>query len=753
MLSSVSSSASSQPQGTPIRGEGSGGGGLGLGRKRSSGQLLMGIGKGLNRVGSVMRRSSENNENTSSSSSSSTSPNKKSGSTWRKGRRRKTNDWQDGWEKVNRAGGEADEGDAGIGRPFNVGHDLHVSPDLSDLPDQWLSSLKAQGLTESDLLLISAARKKQHETHRIPLPVKTTSKLPQAPLSAPPSRLLDAPFREIIAGPGSEDTHQTSSQGLLKKFSFEDRDGSPTTPTPTNTTGRMVEEPNQIDLDSPKHRDQQQIPPETDLLSISPSKQDRRRAIESFPVSAAGSSDLNHEHEDVFNPQRISTISSLPSERTDFTVPARRNKRFSSQLKGFRESTFGLGEEDEGEWGKSVLDSTWLTSAPGSGSLSNKGKGKMKVRDDKIPIPPELSVSPKPGTGTQIGHKTPPRQDSVEEMIMPKSPPPPARPRKQPSVTLRPSQDLPSAPMTNQGQGEKDIEDETRKSSESFGVHYNTAMSKSKSSVSVGSELITPSTSMEQGMDVRERNGNGSDEEGEYTPASPVRPDIPENKGEGQLITPEGLIRRYHSNPHISLPASAIHSRSTTPDLSLTHPSLQSGTGTSLVKPHLTHQQSYSTFDSTPYKILEEDDLMDGLDRANPEEGASIALSLLSSRTSTSMQSLNELSQATVRTAYKLPPVGEGASPVRTVNPMGHFTSNRDNDKSGTGPGAGSENENERSSGSGELKLIEESSECGGISLVSTSGWGSEENDNNYGTGAKDAMDALGEAARKLRSS
>ncbi|WWD00170.1 hypothetical protein V866_007079 [Kwoniella sp. B9012] len=725
-----------------------------LGRKRSSGQLLMGIGKGLNRVGSVMRRNTESNVDN-------TSPNKKGynvggGSTWRKGRRRKTNDWEDGWEKVDKIGEEGDEGDAGIGRPCNIAHDLHVSPDLSDLPEQWLSSLKAQGLTESDLILISAARKKQHETHRLPL--RTTSRLPQAPLSAPPSRLLDAPRREMIAGPSSEDSHQIGSSGLLKKFSFEDR--SPTTPTQAGTSSTHIAESSPMTSSSIEMPNHNQLP--SKFLQSTPSKHDRRRAVESFPVSAAGSSDLDHNHnlevENVFNPHRNSTISALPGERTDVTVPTRRNKRFSSQLKGFRESTFGLGEEDEGEWGKSVLNSTCL-------SPSAKEKGKM--RDDKIPVPPEplfpLSSSQSQIISKKSGHGTP-SHDAIEEEVMPKSPPPPARPRKQPSVTLLPipNQDTDQIPKEDEV---SEVEIETRKSSESFGVPYNTSIAKSKSSISIGSELITPSISMEQGMTVREKGdsdeGHEHERQGEYTFGSinEIKDKDADNYDQPTgLISQEGLIRRYHSNPHISLPASAIHSRSTTPD------SISSSSNTKL-KPNLVHQQSYSTFDPTPYKVLEEDELMDGLDRANPEERASIALSILSSRTSVSMQSLHELSQATVRTAYKLPPVG-GISPITSLLTSNPFTNDITTNKYADDNG----NENEKdtniddnenndkdnntstnSSSSGGLKLIEESSECGSISLVSTSGWGSEAND---GEGeAKDAMDALGEAARRLRSS
>ena len=40
-------------------------------------------------------------------------------------------------------------------------HDLHVSPDLVGLPAEWVDTLRAQGMTEQDLLLITAAKRAQ----------------------------------------------------------------------------------------------------------------------------------------------------------------------------------------------------------------------------------------------------------------------------------------------------------------------------------------------------------------------------------------------------------------------------------------------------------------------------------------------------------------------------------------------------------------------------------------------------------------
>ncbi|KAK4685585.1 hypothetical protein P7C73_g4560, partial [Tremellales sp. Uapishka_1] len=122
-------------------------------RKKSAGSLL-------GRMGSVIRRNSEVPIGGTSF-----------GGTWNKRRRRtegtmvQTEEESesgsiDGWERIEK-GTIEDRGDEGISRPFNIDHDLHVSPDLADLPPEWLRSLKAQGLSETDLMLISSSRHKQ----------------------------------------------------------------------------------------------------------------------------------------------------------------------------------------------------------------------------------------------------------------------------------------------------------------------------------------------------------------------------------------------------------------------------------------------------------------------------------------------------------------------------------------------------------------------------------------------------------------
>ncbi|WWC67544.1 uncharacterized protein I206_101453 [Kwoniella pini CBS 10737] len=710
-----------------------------LKRKGSSGQLLSGIGKGLNRVGSVIRRNTEGNIGLSTNNQS---PRKFSTSTWKRGRR-KTTGWDDSWEKVKRIGEEVDEGDKGIGRPFNVGHDLHVSPDLSDLPERWLLSLKAQGLTESDLLLISAARKKQHENANSTLPIRGSSRLYQAPLSAPPSRFLDAPFRqESPLGPSSELSHSA----LLKKFSFEN---SPST-TPMTTPTRRHDQPHQLELAARHLSLESEMEPEVVVISRA-----GRRKIDSFPVSAAGSSDTGHitPLSQDQPPVPATSAVSITEDSESYLLPRSRNKkRFSRQIQTFRESTFGLGEEDEGEWGKSILDQT-LTKA----SYPSSTPPDERLKDDRIPVPPE---SPSCSTRnnkwldkpTLSGYKTPSKRPSIEDL--PKSPPPPARSRRSPSASQVTYQiSSPFIPLSED-------EHEPRKSSESFGVHYDFSMSKSKSSV--GSEIITPSMSMEDSISPRviELDEAYSDEGNDHQTLSKDNNFDKLNPTLLKIDSPQHCsrpgIRTFQSNPDLSLPSSAIDSRPTTLD-SLHLIPLSQKNQTTPKTLSLKPQSSYSTFNSEIYKSIgeDDDDILNGLDKADSEERASIALSILSSRTSTSAQSLNELREAIVSKAYKLTPVNEIYDERDKVwNEMENNNESRNPADSTKDVG---ESIHHQVDGSSDFQstINTGSSRRGSMSMMSTNtGWElvSGEFDERNDNSAKDAMDALGEAAKRLKS-
>ncbi|OCF42072.1 hypothetical protein I317_04043 [Kwoniella heveanensis CBS 569] len=854
----------------------------GLGRKRSSGQLLMGIGKGLNRVSSVMRRNTaETSEradprrNIQNDGRDVASVNGVLGgtpTTWQKGRRgRKGSQLADeSWEQVDRF--EFDEGDAGIGRPFNVGHDLHVSPDLGDLPPTWLESLKAQGLTESDLLLISAARKKQHGAPRIPLHHPSLSvhrsdqshshidsdgsgeglgRPPRAPLSAPApmAQFLGMPFQPespflktaipLVDGGASTSRARTDtgdnpakaasgtslrppgSKGLLmRKFSFE------RSVRPAALRARTKDVFDSKPIDSGSASD----------MKLRSAPHGQKNKVDSYPyaVSASGHSDsLSHVTSSGYVSDQIrgkgvftageesSEVVEIVAKENDARTATRKNKRFSDQLKGFRESTFGPEEVDE-DWGSSIISAAWTgTNASSSSSSQGLRPGsatssrppaleRVKERDfrtttsclisDRIPLPSTISHFTEAKSSAPLQRSsTPPAQPSSPP-ISPRSPPPPPRPRRSIPSTSTPQNSEPNTPMAAA----------PRESSESFGVHY----SVSKSSTSIASDVITPCTSVEQGVEICDSEKleaesdfdtsgyRASDQSHHFAYLARLRPDIDQqeqlahNKGKGkaaeQDVSPDNsaefelqntsfgaimrpvlgdaiqphdstlpvlphLPRRYHSNPRVSLPASAgqssaLPSRCVTPidtaSAAVTgrchHERSESGNhpATEQLSPprdmsfqvhevstpcRLKPQASYSTFDSTPFRpATEGEDPLDGLDKAiTPDERASIALSILSSRTSTSMHSLHELSQATVRVAYKMPGRSTSDTSVPTRESL-----------RATGSGGGGE--------SGEMEESA-SSECSGFSIAG--GYGSEET----GEEARDAMDALGEAARRLR--
>ncbi|WVQ97698.1 hypothetical protein IAU59_004812 [Kwoniella sp. CBS 9459] len=854
------------------------GGEGGLGRKRSSGQLLMGIGKGLNRVGSVMRRNTAEGSERASPGSNSKRANGSGADAgeagggagpgkWRKGGRRKASQTPDErWEKIDRL--EAGEGDAGIGRPFNVGHDLHVSPDLGDLPPTWLESLKEQGLTESDLLLISAASKKQRATHQIPLhqhhpslnlhssdqghggtphdAIASSGRAPRAPLSAPApvSGFLGMPFQPdspmlkiaipLVSGEAGSSAHISTgvsaaasgkaspraagSKGLLlRKFSFE----RAVRPPALRARSKDVFDSKPIGSSSSSAR-----------ASDSPHQ---RKKTDSFPVSASGHSaslcHLTRCVEDDAGPARSDlTFGQDSSEvieivaKDDQPPTRRKNKRFSDQLKGFRESTFGLDEVDE-NWGSNIISAAWSGTAsalaPQAASSSTTLRSKssrlesVKERDfglssDRIPLPASRQDRHVQDKYTSSPSSSFPKSSSPEPAqatsppISPRSPVPPTRPRKLTQTAIATAQEQPSEPNTPMAPAAP------RSSSESFGVHYSHSVS--KSSTSIGSEVITPCNSAEQGIEICDAIGDRdeihsftsageehapnhsdrlrcvarsySNQEDHHNKNKAAGPDTSadlelHNTTFGPIQNPvlgdpiqlsssftslPHLPRRYHSNPRVSLPASAgqssaLPSRCVTP----TDTASASASVSASARPHhersesgnhpatehlsppqgserpshyhqhhqhdsparyqLKAQASYSTFDSAPFRPASTDeDPLDGLDKAiTPDERASIALSILSSRTSTSMHSLHELSQATVRVAYKMPGRSTSDTAVPTRKSLGVV---------GANPA-----EMEESA----------SSECSGLSIAG--GYGSEET----GEAARDAMDALGEAARRLR--
>ncbi|WVQ76685.1 hypothetical protein IAR50_006359 [Cryptococcus sp. DSM 104548] len=524
-----------------------------LAKKRSSSQLLMGIGKGIGRVGSVMRRNTaEGTSGHGTFSAPSSAPGgaastpKKAASTtntWRKRNKMPLMQEQvvlegNGWESVDR-----NQGNSGIGRPFNVEHDLHVSPDLRDLPPAWLSSLKAQGLSESDLALISAARNRQQSTPHHHL---SGDDFFRAPHSAPAGHLNV---------PSDSQSSRASSTGMLRKFSFE-------VDCHTTLTGRSASE---------------------DVFGGYPTgsypnggqgrRISRRVPSDSYPVSATESevSESEHSHYQRHLPTAAPTTSTTGRSRSrsdpKLLLPPtpRQTKRLSDQLRGFKDLPIGDPETSrDGEWTKSILgmDFAWealgkveegvvagkVTESPddyGSGKALDTGSKSSFARKPSRPCTPESlpkkiarKPPPKerdtpPSSPSLTARESEPASASTTTSFPCSRPPPPKRPDNghrrsgffgsggafgslsgsgsghghytsafvsSREVHLQGSQPQEVVVIPEEG-GERAVAI-PRTSSESFGVHYSSLL-KSQSSVELG--LLTPSTSDEI-FGIRARN-------------------------------------------------------------------------------------------------------------------------------------------------------------------------------------------------------------------------------------------------------
>ncbi|ODN75250.1 hypothetical protein L202_06441 [Cryptococcus amylolentus CBS 6039] len=533
---------------TPSSGSGNSGNSapVPLTKKRSSSQLLMGIGKGIGRVGSVMRRNTAEGTSShgsfsapgSAPSSATSTPRKgvNNTGTWRKRGKMPSTQEQvvfegTGWESMDR-----NEGDSGIGRPFNVEHDLHVSPDLQDLPPAWLSSLKAQGLSESDLLLISSARKRQHTTpdHHV-----AGDDFLRAPHSAPVG-----PSNEPYAygTRDSQSSRASSATGMLRKFSFEvDRQAMPTAHGERLAAGDVF----------------------GGHPTTNPKRISRRIPSDSYPVSATESevSESEYSHHQHRLPTTAPHTTSPSNRSRSVSDPnllaaptPRQTKRLSAQLRGFKDLPIGDAESARnGEWTKSILGMgfAWeepkkyeesITAEKAVQSADSSGVGKALNRSSKLSLAPKQSRPCTPESlPKKIARKPPPKEEHTPPSSasgtarefepasastttpFPHSPPPPKRPGNghrrggsgfSGSASAMSSSGsgsgghhtnafVSSREVYPQGPQLKEVEvirEESgeravaipRTSSESFGVHYSSPF-KSRSSVEL--DLITPSTS------------------------------------------------------------------------------------------------------------------------------------------------------------------------------------------------------------------------------------------------------------------
>ncbi|WWD21954.1 hypothetical protein CI109_106442 [Kwoniella shandongensis] len=724
-------------------------------RKRSSGQLLSGIGKGLNRVGSVMRRNTA--EGTTPSSTKSRLSRKTSIGKWNKDGKGK------GEQRERKVTASPERqlgitgGDAGIGRPFNTEHELHVSPDLSDLPPAWLESLKAQGLSESDLKMITDARKRQQARRSLPRPEDPN--VPRTPQSVSPTK--------GTSSAGNNGLLQSGWKSPLKKFSFEPE--SPTTPTA-------------VDQDRLKHlrsaaRDvfDAGYSPVVGGPSTIQAREFPRGNLDSYPASASESSDIDME------------MDTRRDIRENVVITPRVSRRLSDQLRGFRESKFGLLEDGDDDWGRSILSVAWEEA--GSSSIASDD-------DQAIPIIPLRSNEPptpvsKPTTQeTDLGRGDGGRDPSNRKLDKPAH-----------------SQAL-------------------RNSSDSFGVHH-TSLSKS----TIDSQLVTPSTSTEHHVENGDGDGDServdSDEKVRtrsdfldspltlntatlIDPPSPAYSDLPtarypphhhhthSESSPAALHRPSQNLTHYPSlpdmshrdsdsdqgsfgpfptpgsvptsiagsyehlpladhvaswsdsrNPHISFPTSAVgtseslsSSRAVTPD---PEPHAEDEEDPNHLSPNRTRSAGRRSFYSTSSHhhgtSPTPSEMLDGLDGANREERASIALSLLSSRASTDVHSLHELREATVRIAYK------GMLFPKPTSQVGKKTTELK--ESYEMPEEGGERSSDDLKVKYEQGNHEEHENSGSRSYSpSTTSHGLRKEEDKLR--AKDALDALGEAAMRI---
>lgn len=109
-------------------------------------------------------------------------------------------------------------------------HDLHVSPDLSDLPPEWLAELHRLGLQQSDLNIMAAAIQKQKRLSsagvrisgsmgQLPIPLDRTPARGSSKLSTPPvkhTRASSTPDALAASGPPRRRKHSPSGSASSK---------------------------------------------------------------------------------------------------------------------------------------------------------------------------------------------------------------------------------------------------------------------------------------------------------------------------------------------------------------------------------------------------------------------------------------------------------------------------------------------------------------------------------------------------------
>ncbi|EIW68650.1 hypothetical protein TREMEDRAFT_63117 [Tremella mesenterica DSM 1558] len=522
--------------------------GRGVEKKRSA-LALGGIAKGLNRMGSVMKRNAS--EGSIPRAVDRDNERQKGKKKWNPSESlpEEINEWQSIGVGISVV--QEDEGDAGVSLPFNVAHELHVSPDLGNLPPAWISSLRAQGMTEADILLIAATKKKQTYSQPMlrlvkgsePPRVRDFAASSSSDRLGPPDGSLrergastPTPVTELRAA-GSissqkkkDRTHQRKASEMLQKFSFEtsrpssqELSGSveSTPPTPEQRADKLpptirlsgatitrVKDEILTKNDSSGSRSPR-TPPKGERKRLS--KHEVPRGLSSEEETTSHSAHSAHPTDS--EPEPESDVDAVDRAFTfvDKNQRDKDKKRLSDQIRGFGNLNFS----DDGDWADGLLSvvngglsrvdeagpaqtSTWRP-------LSPKSNGKRASRRIQ---PHDFFASSTPGiASTPRRHSIKPVDNSVDdgEKIWPRSPPPPKRDRndrrhsnlssqitsnsQRPSLASLDRASRPSSPNPDPDVPVSSSEDfPIRKSSDSFGVHY----SKIRSSPDLN--LVTPST-------------------------------------------------------------------------------------------------------------------------------------------------------------------------------------------------------------------------------------------------------------------
>jgi len=388
-------------------------------------------------------------------------------------------------------------------------HELHVSPDLDDLPPAWLKRLRKQGMSEQDLLLIASARKRQASVGKIPIrsvakPVENSRRR-----SGSSQRQVVDGFRPSL-GTGSQ--------------RFQDVEG-----VANHTTGVSSTAPSKSGREIVIVSAEEQFPDATQRqLKNTASKRELAPVLgeEKDPRTAlvAGNNRLHDKEQQ--EPPGVSTHRGVarvgsedndqPAEMVDFGGGRRRtlkkNRRLSDQLRCF--SQFDLGG-DEG-WATDLLDAMNADQVAAVGeqrvfpSDSNSISASPSGDDETLSEGSQTFQCAKPSTIIAVREHdvTPPKPPQIAKTIKRIPIPallPPAAPREPIDLTKaltshprdaagssspRPprqhelSMSAPSTPILT-----REIESCTpvRQSTDSFGVHYSRSIS------SVDLDLITPS--------------------------------------------------------------------------------------------------------------------------------------------------------------------------------------------------------------------------------------------------------------------